>query len=106
MKLIVVLSIAEYQERVARLLHEAGIVRFSTVNITGYKKGKERASLNWSEEEPGSQDQFAHALQFRSRRDCQRCDPPHRALQCGMWRFISRSWIRVGSRKLFKIHII
>lgn len=47
MKLIVVLSIAEYQERVARLLHEAGIVRFSTVNITGYKKGKERASLNW-----------------------------------------------------------
>ena len=40
MKLIVVLSIAEYQERVARLLHEAGIVRFSTVNITGYKKGK------------------------------------------------------------------
>ncbi len=47
MKLIVVLSITEYQERVATLLHTAGVKRFSAFDITGYKKKKENASLNW-----------------------------------------------------------
>jgi hypothetical protein len=35
MKLLVVLSIKEYQERVASLLHDAGIKRFSVTDITG-----------------------------------------------------------------------
>lgn len=47
MKLIVVLSIAEHQERVATLLHAAGVKRFSTFDITGYKRRKEDATLNW-----------------------------------------------------------
>lgn len=47
MKLIVVLSITEYQERVATLLHTAGVKRFSTVKITGYKRKKENIALNW-----------------------------------------------------------
>ena len=47
MKLIVVLSIIEEQECVARLLHEAGLVRFSSVPISGYKKRKECSSLSW-----------------------------------------------------------
>lgn len=34
MKLIVVLSIVEYQEEVAALLHRAGIKRFSTTRIS------------------------------------------------------------------------
>ncbi len=38
MKLLVILSIKEYQERVASLLHDAGIKRFSVTNITGYKR--------------------------------------------------------------------
>lgn len=45
MKLLVVLSIKEYQERVARLLHDAGVQRFSVTNITGYRKREE--SLGW-----------------------------------------------------------
>ncbi|WP_080905982.1 hypothetical protein [Parabacteroides sp. Marseille-P3160] len=45
MKLLVVLSIKEYQEQVGSLLHEAGVKRFSVTNITGYKKKKE--SLGW-----------------------------------------------------------
>lgn len=47
MKLIVVLSIAEHQEEVAALLHRAGIRRFSSAPIAGYKKKKENAALNW-----------------------------------------------------------
>lgn len=34
-KLLVVLSKKEYQERVASLLHDAGIKRFSVTDITG-----------------------------------------------------------------------
>ena len=37
MKLLVVLSIKEYQEQVGSLLHDAGVKRFSVTNITGYK---------------------------------------------------------------------
>lgn len=47
MKLIVVLSIAEYVEQVTKLLHEAGVKRFSSVDITGYKKRNGLSSLNW-----------------------------------------------------------
>lgn len=47
MKLVVVLSITEYRERVAKMLHEAGITRFSTVQITGYKKMKSNPAMNW-----------------------------------------------------------
>ena len=45
MKLLVVLSIKEYQERVASLLHNAGIDRFSVTDIAGYKKTEE--TLSW-----------------------------------------------------------
>lgn len=45
MKLLVVLSIKEYQEQVANLLHDAGVKRFSVSNITGYKKKEE--NLGW-----------------------------------------------------------
>lgn len=41
MKLLVVLSIKEYLERVGALLHDAGVKRFSVADITGYKKKKE-----------------------------------------------------------------
>lgn len=45
MKLLVVLSIKESQERVAELLHQSGIRRFSVADITGYKNKEE--SLGW-----------------------------------------------------------
>lgn len=45
MKLLVVLSIKEYQEQVGSLLHEAGVKRFSVTNISGYKKKEE--NLGW-----------------------------------------------------------
>lgn len=45
MRLLVVLSIKEYQERVASLLQDAGVTRFSVSNITGYKKREE--NLGW-----------------------------------------------------------
>lgn len=45
MKLLVVLSIKEYQEQVGSLLHDAGVKRFSVTNITGYKKKEE--NLGW-----------------------------------------------------------
>lgn len=45
MKLLVVLSIKEYQERVASLLQDAGITRFSVSDIIGYRKRKE--NLGW-----------------------------------------------------------
>ncbi|KKB53066.1 hypothetical protein HMPREF1212_01228 [Parabacteroides sp. HGS0025] len=45
MKLLVVLSIKEYQERVAGMLQDAGVNRFSVTNITGYKRKKE--NLGW-----------------------------------------------------------
>ena len=45
MKLLVVLSIKEYQERVASLLQNAGVKRFSVTDITGYKKKKD--NLGW-----------------------------------------------------------
>ena len=44
-KLLVVLSIKEYQEQVGSLLHDAGVKRFSVTNITGYKKKEE--NLGW-----------------------------------------------------------
>ena len=47
MKLIVILSITEYQEQVIKLLYEAGVSRFSLMDITGYKRKKERVALNW-----------------------------------------------------------
>lgn len=45
MKLLVVLSIKEYQERVASLLQDAGVKRFSVTKTTGYKKKEE--NLGW-----------------------------------------------------------
>jgi nitrogen regulatory protein PII len=45
MKLLIVLSIKDYQERVARLLHDAGVKRFSVTDITGYRKREE--NLGW-----------------------------------------------------------
>lgn len=45
MKLLVVLSIKDYEKDVAELLLKAGITRFSTIGMTGYKKKKE--SLGW-----------------------------------------------------------
>lgn len=45
MKLLVVLSISEYEQEVEKLLEKAGVNRFSVSNITGYKK-KEK-SLSW-----------------------------------------------------------
>lgn len=45
MKLLIVLSIKEYQEQVGSLLHDAGVKRFSVTNITGYKKKEE--NLGW-----------------------------------------------------------
>ncbi|MDD2436624.1 MAG: hypothetical protein PHG27_12550 [Massilibacteroides sp.] len=38
MKLLIVLSIKDYQNRVAKILEEAGIQLFSVIDITGYKK--------------------------------------------------------------------
>lgn len=45
MKLLVVLSIKEYQEQVTKLLHDSGIKRFSVIGMTGYKKKTE--NLGW-----------------------------------------------------------
>ena len=47
MKLLVILSIVEEQRNVARLLHEAGLDRFSVVNVTGYKKSELCTALSW-----------------------------------------------------------
>lgn len=47
MKLIIVLSITDYKKQVIKILDTAGIKRFSTLDITGYKKRKENATLNW-----------------------------------------------------------
>ena len=47
MKLLVILSIVEEQRNAARLLHDAGLDRFSVVNITGYKKSEMCAALGW-----------------------------------------------------------
>lgn len=47
MKLTVILSIKESYDRVAELLDHAGVRRFSTINITGYKKDKNSHILNW-----------------------------------------------------------
>ncbi|MDH6357007.1 hypothetical protein [Parabacteroides sp. PF5-9] len=45
MKLLIVLSIKEHQERVASLLQDAGVKRFSVTDIVGYKRKKE--NLGW-----------------------------------------------------------
>lgn len=47
MKLIVILSIAEYRKRLSELLQGAGISRFSSLPITGYKQKKENMGRNW-----------------------------------------------------------
>lgn len=47
MKLLVILSIVEEQKNVSCLLHQAGLDRFSVVNITGYKKSEMCAALSW-----------------------------------------------------------
>lgn len=47
MKLIILLSITEHQEEAAALLHNAGIRRFSTAPIAGYKKKETTDVLNW-----------------------------------------------------------
>ena len=47
MKLLIILSIVEEQPNVARLLHDAGLDRFSVVNVTGYKKSELCNALSW-----------------------------------------------------------
>ncbi len=47
MKLIVVLSLVDFRESVIKLLHDAGVKRFSTADITGYKDRKTADDLNW-----------------------------------------------------------
>ena len=42
MKLTVILSIRESHDEVAALLDKAGVRRFSTVSIRGFKKNKHR----------------------------------------------------------------
>jgi len=54
MKLTVILSIQESHDRLAKLLDQAGVKRFSTINITGYKKNKESHTLNWFGEKSGN----------------------------------------------------
>ena len=54
MKLTVILSIFESHDRVAKLLDQAGVKRFSTIKITGYKKDKESLMLNWFGEKSGN----------------------------------------------------
>ena len=53
MKLTVILSIRESHDRVAELLDQAGVKRFSTVNITGYKKSSGLEIQNWFGERSG-----------------------------------------------------
>lgn len=38
MKLLIVLSIKEYQDQIAKILEESGVEIFSVSRITGYKK--------------------------------------------------------------------
>ena len=47
MKLLVVLSIKEFREKVAELLQKAGVNRFSVINMTGYKRNKRSPYDNW-----------------------------------------------------------
>jgi nitrogen regulatory protein PII len=47
MKLLIVLSIRESQDKVAELLERVGVSRFSTVSISGHKKRKENPLINW-----------------------------------------------------------
>ncbi len=47
MKLLVVLSIKEYEQQVEKLLDKAGLNRFSVTNITGYKKDKKKKDFSW-----------------------------------------------------------
>ena len=53
MKLTIILSIKESHDQVAELLDQAGVKRFSTIDITGYKKDKESKLLNWFGEKSG-----------------------------------------------------
>ena len=47
MKLTVILSIKESYDRIAKLLDQAGVKRFSAVDITGYKNDKSSHLMNW-----------------------------------------------------------
>lgn len=47
MKLLIILSIKESQDKVAELLERVGINRFSTISIRGHKKRKENPLINW-----------------------------------------------------------
>ncbi len=53
MKLLVVLSVKEYQRKVTALLEEAGVNRFSVADIAGYKKNK--GSISWFASHPDSE---------------------------------------------------
>lgn len=50
MKLLVVLSVKEYKRNVISLLEEAGVNRFSVMDITGYKK--KSGSISWFASHP------------------------------------------------------
>lgn len=53
MKLLVILSVKEYQRKVTALLEEAGVNRFSVADIAGYKKKK--GSISWFASHPDSE---------------------------------------------------
>lgn len=47
MKLLIVLSISEYHDKVADILQRTGVNRFSATRITGHKQKKAEHYLNW-----------------------------------------------------------
>ncbi|MBP1618650.1 MAG: hypothetical protein H6Q14_2477 [Bacteroidetes bacterium] len=53
MKLLVVLSVKEYQRKVTTLLEESGVNRFSVADIAGHKKKK--GSISWFASHPDSE---------------------------------------------------
>lgn len=52
MKLLVVLSVKEYQRKVTALLEQSGVKLFSVINIEGYKK--KAGSISWFASHPNS----------------------------------------------------
>ncbi|MCI1647716.1 MAG: hypothetical protein LKI39_10245 [Bacteroides sp.] len=54
MKLLIVLSIDEYRDQVAKILEKAGVNRFSATHINGYKQRKANPNLNWFSQGSGN----------------------------------------------------
>lgn len=47
MKLLIVLSIKEFREKVAELLQKSEVSRFSVIDMVGYKRNKRSPYDNW-----------------------------------------------------------